>query len=603
MIRQKATALDRLGLTFLSVLVVCSAFALSAGNAQLLVVSGPNGSGSSGAPAASMTQWQELLGYHLTGIPYPTDPVPSAIMPTVPTGADFDDHEWIGTYDPLTVVTPTPPASTPVSGVYVVDAVSGSDSGNPNGSVASPRATAPTTLSAGDQIFLIGDSATPRNYSVSAFSFFSCTSSSVCWIVGIDDTGAIQNENSTDRPRFTTATLDLDGDHLIIHGVQFGAPGVQNKPQVELGDSAQTASAGYITIRHSEWLGNDATQGNGSAVYHVGNVTFPTIFTMVYSSKFTNLGDEDLGSDNDYHGFRPSRASYYNFAIANTFVGLGGDSTQVGVSGGWAAWADNPHYTYFGGNTSSDHWENAVDIKASAHTIISHNTVTDVGQSAGSATGMLTNNNEGDNFDYSWFFNNDISVVSVGIRTAGDRNNQKQWLIGNWIHDTPAQAILVAEFSTTTSGDNQHYVIHNTLTNCGAEGIGEGSFGGASGVEVFYRGNIVYDCGSPHIEDLAPDSESAELVNNFTYNSDLSDDGVSTASFQTVTNNSLDTDPGFTNAAANDYTIASGGNAEAYATEDAVFGDFEAIYGIDPRWSINDANWASGATINAGAYQ
>jgi len=562
------------------------------------------------------------------GVPAPTSPVPSAIMPTLPTGANFTNHEWIGTYDPLTVANPTPNA-TVTANEYVVDryhvnatnvdegdnAISGTVYGIPS----RPRVGLPNNspYPAGTKIFVYGENdPLPTNedndykndyaqWSADSFSLeFNGTSSNICWVIGID------------KPRIETDLLSISGStHLIFDGIYTET---QSQVRNRKGGNISLTDSKYTVYRNGGQYGWKIDTG-GSAFAISSPVGTTTEFHVYYNNVCRFFGavagtTPGVKNSSDSHAWRPLWRNRYLWCLNNTFTNIGGDACQVGNSentipvGEVSNPAFRSHYVYFAGNTCGLLKENIMDCKNSYHVITSENYSYETEEDAI----ILPNDDEGPLTGYHWAIANRITQTGSfglggGIRSAGDQPSNYSGIIGNVVYDVGGAAALWVNFNADATSNNlQHYFVNNTVIRAN-RGYYIATFQPAGGTSIDAQGNIFYDCGeerwmrsnsSGDVSTSMVDTMFFDPADTLTYADDFT---------LTVETNTIETDPGFNNAAGTnpaDFVPGSGSAAIDGTTEHAVYQDFEDMYGLDIRKDILGNTWLStDANINIGAVQ
>lgn len=525
------------------------------------------------------------------GIPYATENVPSAIMPTVPTGANLASFP----YDPCTLLPPAHPGNWPSAeqtDYYYIDKYHGSstDTANSFGYPDKPRATIPSGASGSSAAYVeihgnnggYLDSSPDYDIGVVTLSMVGSSSQPIFW-KGIDVPWLGQG-------------FDVTGQHIILDGISL-----QNNDSDPLTPHISVdAGTEYFTYRNGEvrGTGGGITSGQGQLITIGGSSGSIVKFVMFYNNIIRDGGEWDVQHNKDIHAIRPLYWNRYIWIIDNTIFHVQGDLIQIGnSSNGSSDEAQRSHYIYIAGNEMYEAFENALDCKTSYHVIFSSNDVHDFGTFGPGTAIIASNNNEGELTAYHWIINNEVQeAIGGGIRHSGDRTGQKTYSIGNWVHDCD-EGIRIGNHSIV--GDNDEWIIHNTVTDCSDIAM---TMGPTNGDELYIRGNITYDAPNDHIEDNNGFTTST-LTHHISYNSDVSATGVNEADYDTANNNDIDVDPVFTNPGVKDFTLQSGSPAvDAMTTRDAIFDDFQTLYGVSIATDIA-GNPIPATNADIGAYQ
>lgn len=538
----------------------------------------------------------EAFDYRKWGIPYPTDPVPSAIMPTLPTGADFTNHEWINTYDPCTIpnpdhadIAPNWPSAEQPDCYYIDQFNGGTDTDNDYGYPNKPRASIPSAAFGASSLYLEihGNNANWSDgnpqYSIDPTITMSGTSVTPKFIVGVDGPWLARD-------------WDVSGQHLIFDGLKLQERAAGNQfARFTVIDGGE-----YICFRNGELRGSGTSDG-GQCFGMDGSSTQPVNFVVLYNSEIHQIGaPPPTATSQDAHCWRPTYWCRYLWCIDNIIHDAEGDGVQVGNSANTNPVAASAHYVYIGGNDFYSFRENCIDLKNSYHVVSAKNELHDTDFNDGSNdTGVIvSNNSEGTNTRYHWYIANEAYSCAPAFRFSGNQTGERDYLICNWIHDCDS-GISFGEFGGLDDVDE--YVVHNTITNCSGGMLTEG-FGAPAEIEV--SGNISYDCGATHIE--APTNNGATvstLEYQLTYNSDTSNAEDNAASFDTATGNQENTNPVFTNPGSDDFTLQAGSPAiGAVTTRSSVFTEFQNLYGIDIAYDYA-GNAIPATNADAGAWQ
>ncbi len=549
-----------------------------------------------GAFASRFTDAARAFDYRKWGIPYPTDPVPSAIMPTLPTGADYTNHEWIGTYDPCTIANPTHADIAPnwpsaeQANCYYVDQFDGAatDTANPYGYPDKPRVSIPSAAFGASSLYLEihGNNSAwvegAPQYSIDPTITMAGTSTTPKFVVGVDGPWLARD-------------WDITGQHLIFDGLKMQERASGN----QFARFTVQGGGKYICFRNGVLRGSGASDGGQCFGMDGTDADNLVEFVVLYNSEIHDIGSSPTGTA-DAHCWRPTYWCRYLWCLDNTIHNAEGDGVQVGNSNNSRAVAASAHYVYIAGNDFYTFRENTIDCKNSYHVICAKNTLHDCDFNDGSNdTGVImSNNSEGPNTAYHWYIANEIYDCSPALRFSGNQTGERTFAICNWVHDCDT-GIAFAEYGGLNTVDE--YIVHNTITNCAGGMLLEG-FGAPAEIEVV--GNISYDCGATHIE--APTNNGSTvstLEDQLTYNSDTSNAEDNAASFDTAAGNQESTDPEFTDPANDDFTLKATSPAlGVVATRHSVFTEFNDLYGIDIAYDYV-GNPIPATNADAGAWQ
>ncbi|MEO0576806.1 MAG: hypothetical protein AAF004_15220, partial [Pseudomonadota bacterium] len=555
--------------------------------------------------------------FRYIGVPYPTDPVPAAIMPTLPNGADYNNHEWINTYDPVSEPNPAAPSQA-TRDVYVVNRFSGNATDNDQGDNAvggtvygttdRPRVTLPEagTFPAGTRIFVYGDN-TPlpnsesNNRKVDYSQWggqaetirFNGTSGSPCWIIGVD------------RPRLRADNLQLvDSNHVIFDGIYLeSANGASGDIEIE--------TSNYVCFRNGGLYGEETSRG-GNMFEPTGNSSNAlTTFVVFYNNEVAYAGDynEAPGGDkpNDFHGFRPQDWCRWLWCIGNEFHHLSGDACQVNNSNESSSdHAKRPHYVYFAGNVAYRLKENMFDAKNCYHAIVSQNFSRETEEDAM----IVPNNSEGPLSSYHWAIANIITQSGSygrggGIRAANDLGNAYSAVIGNFIYDIDGVALQIA--NQTNGNVNKNYFVNNTVARC-STGFRINVWQPAgSGWNIDFHSNVIYNCDTDvTISDAGNGNIDVDFADNLMYNASRSSPRIDNRGDITNERRTLTNNPGFNNPSAttpDGFVPQSPASALDNTEEHPVYADFQNLYGIDIREDLLGNRRAQGGQWDIGAVE
>lgn len=559
------------------------------------------------------------------GIPYPTDNVPGAIMPVLPTGADTPG--W--PYDPCTIATPV---FADGATQYYVDSVNGNNgtAGNSGrGSVALPRQTVPGlsgstwVLTAGMQVFITGNSTlwgaqTDKNVQVSG------TAADPCWIIGV----------GPGKPNFGGDEFFLSGQHLLMDNIRFQA--TDGKTRVKIGENVAQGGGGpmqYCTLRYCTMTGlGTSGSGENAVLAGKGNITTPSAFVCIYRCEISNFGRWNRPDTNgvDRHGIQPLYYTRYWWIIENAVYHMEGDSVQLLTSGTTdGIYAKRPHYIYIAGNDFYENYEQSVDNKNSFHLIVSQNRCRYSRNPylTKNNSCILINNDEGWLSDYQWIIFNHVDDSGKGIFYKGDAasqlsattppvqiTGQKGYIIGNLITncslgiyfeggDTSGLGGTNPPASTWTQGVS---VVNNTIQTTGAS-ISQLSIAGNAGHYATYEisGNLLYKATATPDIVMKTDSSSINTINvlrNLSYSPAGAVTFSSTGAYDSLLANLQSTNPLVANPPG-DMSLTVGSPAIGANEESPVYQLFHDMYGIDIQKSFSGQPRPLGGTWDIGAFE
>ena len=552
-------------------------------------------------------------GRRYIGVPLPTDPVPSAIMPKLPTGADFIDHEWINTYDPIGVAAPTPAAKV-TANEYVVDKFhpSATDvnigdnaiAGVVYGTTNRPRQSLPprSTFVAGTKIFVYGDGtplpttkSTNRKFDYDSWNDknyrlkFNGTSSEPCWVIGIN------------LPRLQVERLTISNSaHLLFDGIYL-----EKKVARRKGGNVVVDSSKYITFRNGGQYGYEVDDG-GSAFTITGESRATSDFIVYYNNEMAYHGDFDLVAGTkvkrDFHGWRPLSWCRWLWCLDNRIHHISADACQVNNSGDSSTdHSKRPHYIYFAGNEAYHLKENMFDAKNSYHCVVSENFSYETEESAM----IMPNNSEGPLTGYHWAIANIITQTGEwgtgsGIRGSGNEADNYTAVIGNFIYDIPKPGLQIAN---QTTGDNvRNFFVNNTVVRC-STGINVNIWQPVlNDWVVDIQGNVFFDC-DIEIELRSTGGAEVNLRDNVLYDQ-RGPEVILNKKEVTSDINTRYADPRFVNSQGSrptDFLAQPGGSAAGGTSEHQVYRDFQTLYGLDIRKDLLGSARAPNGAWDIGA--
>lgn len=570
---------------------------------RLATIVGPGVAGASGTGTVSAS----TKAFDYPGIPYVTDAVPSAIMPTEPTGADLNNHEWVSTYDPIlepapdhATIAPNWPSAEQAN-CYYVDAFHGSatDTANTYGYPDKPRATIPTGLWGSSTLYaeIHGNntaySSTP-DYDLGAGKItvnLAGTSSNPVFIKGVDAPRIGNGGGGSDN-------IDCVGiTHVIFDGltIQDRPGGNRPWPQFSINSGSE-----YVCFRNGIIRGDNSGSSGGQLIPMAGDRTNgETRFICFYNTQISDGGDHITNTqERDVHGWRPSYLCRYLWLVNCELTRLQADGVQCGNSANTIPAEESSnqdyrsHYIYIAGNDFHDLFENAVDNKNSFHVITSSNTMrelysTGTGGGANNTAYILSNNSEGDHSGYHWSLFDHVYNCGNGIRDSGNTANEKNYVIGALVENTNTYS-----FRKENNGTNvECYIIDSTVYNIGGDVFSDSQPGNNSITEL--HGILAHTITNGL--DNGPDPDTTNLVNFRYWNMG---GGINAAWDQTnVAEASSDplVDP------AND-NFTPQGDALAQNTKHPAYDKFQAMYGLN-IYIDRDGNARDATTPDVGAVE
>ena len=300
---------------------------------------------------------------------------------------------------------------------YVDNSVGCTDSGNDNGTPASPRCTVPGTLSAGSVVEVHGGPYISGN-------------STIVW--RMDGTANqpvfIRGVGRDAKPAFIGKTVRLTGTYGIVEFIE-----------VNEGDVEFPGPSDHIALRHSHVHDHPGT----GAIVDNGDGTF----IVIYDNEINNNGI--IPSAKDRHGVYSGSDTDHVWILDNHIHHNSGDAIQF--CHGCVGNGNGPANVYIGRNNMHDDEENALDVKEFiGPVIVSENIVRNYLPSVESNGDAIRVNDEGSQGDI-WIIYNDISNSSLGIEPSSSKANV--YIIGNVLHDISRSAI----------GWDADFVINNTV--------------------------------------------------------------------------------------------------------------------------------------------
>jgi hypothetical protein len=303
------------------------------------------------------------------------------------------------------ITAPERPAdwSSEVAGYYYIDnSVVCSDS-NTYGWPANPRCTFSAVYEAGDYVEVHGG---PYNWTSTRYLTMNGTFANPIWFRGLAD----------DMPEIQM-NLVIKGTYAYIENLNITN---NNIISVRPHNNVQTNN---ILIRGCTITGTGIDVGNSSGIGTSGLNGYATHDCMYYNNTLSYLGDSELSTENDFHGF--ATGSYVNniWILKNETHHNGGDGVQLSHNG------VDAHHIYIGKNHFHHEGENAIDIKKANNVVVSQNIAHDFVKRNNSSGVAMVIHYDPDNI---WILYNEVYDTEWAIQTTGSTNT---WFIGNVIYD------------------------------------------------------------------------------------------------------------------------------------------------------------------------
>jgi hypothetical protein len=325
-----------------------------------------------------------------------------------------------GKLDPINTLPPQPPSSWPgaqAPGHYYVDSLhpAASDTNNSFGYPNRPRLTVPVVLTAGSYVAI---SRLNVNTAVNAQG----TEDAPVWIVG-SGPALIQPAQKGNYLSITNSS------YVLVDGLTFDGAG---SPDTDGTVAWAIDNAHHISIRNSVIRNMPAPaydpnrfQSGGAGVYYtpltaIVAKTGPIHQVVIFGLNWTgNAGGQNL----DYESGRHCLQAYgrtdrghgveHVWILNNTMHDNAEDGIQLGENSNVADQSLARHF-YIGGNRITNNGENAIDLKATDHIVVSQNLMSGykptnyrAGAVSGSDGTACVINNDGHGPRHSWWLFND----------------------------------------------------------------------------------------------------------------------------------------------------------------------------------------------------
>jgi hypothetical protein len=548
------------------------------------------------------------------GIPDPSDSVPAAIMPSLPSSNDTVSGF---PYDPINISTPEWSGA---ANQYYIDSSASNcdDSANSGrGNKTTPRCTLPGlgstswTLNAGDQLFIAGDGARYGNAQDVLTADMMGTASDPIWIVGVGSTLPELNFS-----RF----FWRQGRHVFFDSVHFR--NTNDDFRMVWGDA--TGPVEYFTFRHLSCSGSEGTHSEASRrCFNLGGTSSNiNKYVVFYDVDIWGIGrwQDDRTTSRDLLGIQLQKWSRYVWVLNSRIRHIQGDSIMCGNSNWWDYNRQSrPHYVYIGGNEFYENYENAYDQKGCYHVVYSENHVHDYYNSrkpANSTAIVTEQDSEGDvGGRFTWFINNLVEDAGTGFGSRATTDDAYIYLIGNRVvnMDDAALAFTQRCYSGGSAGTTCPMGLtfaHNTV-DCNLNGTAITNVQNPNGSDqtVEIDGNIFYNCrdgsqGSPHNwESYSEEPLYLSYVNNVDYRTSGGSISIDTRRFDVFEGNEVN--KAVLMSVVNDsYELLSGSSAASLVKQqNSAFDLFESMYGLSIRKDYAGNTWGRSDSINAGAFQ
>ena len=303
-----------------------------------------------------------------------------------------------------------------------------------------------------------------------------------------------------DEPTFT-GTFSFRGDYIVMENLKFDL-GTSSRKTILIGyyEGART----HIAIRGCEFYNGWKDPYESYQVIRISyDFDAPDQLKniVIYNNHFHNIGDgRTTETKNDVVAVHVDAGAENIWIVDNYIHHIGGDG--VAVTYDWYRFYPNtiiPNHVYIGRNTIHDTYENAVDLKLCRDVIISQNIAYNYGP------------------EYGW----DGAAFRYGGGAAGDSPEGREniWTIFNEVKNCSYAAFLSYSMPGSVQPlADEIYYIGNVVYDChNTEGIVK-AFESINQQRVYYINNLAYNCdiGGVFFGDRVGDTptEKLTLVNN-----------------------------------------------------------------------------------------
>src|SRR5688572_7202053 len=488
--------------------------------------------------------------------------------------------------------------SSATSGYYYVcrSCAGATDSNNTFGHPSVPRASMPTSVSAGAYIQVQGTGYSLGGTQV-VWSLNGAAGAPV-WVVGVGNPDCTGNQTE----------LNLRGNYWIVKGLRLV------NVRIRTGNGSTNGGSAFVALRDTEltgWSGTGTTSLIGP---------YTSSGALAHDQVFFRLNVHDNGpytdsyGDIDQHGIGLGGYSYNMWILDSSFTRNTGDGVQINSSNGTITSLTDErlgHHIYVGRNTFNANWQNGFWAKDIRDTIFSENVsvnhrVTSYGP------GVCGGAQYGP--ERVWFIYNTCHSNHGGIRIQSDSSlhGSDMYFIGNLIYNNNLPSP-----QSSPGGDDQaglvmrdmanRYVVNNTIW--GNDG---GVHCNTSPMTTFVLvNNIIGNNRNSADADLLCDTSATNTTirnnifqgNRISYNHQTE----SLSAFMTRTGfgtGSKTTAPSFTNAGAGDFSLATADTAaKDGGISHSVYATFQSLYGLNIAVDKNGRPRPQGAGWDIGAYE
>lgn len=383
-----------------------------------------------------------------------------------------------------------------------------------------------------------------------------------------------------------TGGWEVSGSYCILEQLSFGPAGDA------IGGIVLLAPADHLALRDSDIAGNGVDAGGTGVVsWQPGMVAHDVVLLR---NTIHDGGDVHADFDQDVHGIAIGADVHHVWVVGNEMARNSGDGIQINAGPGNHA---SLHHIYVGLNVSHENKQTGFWVKQAQDVIFSQNAAFGHRPSNSSFGACM-------GFQYGpervWMMFNYLFDCEVGIGLASNADDGTDgvdsYIVGNVIsniHDSDGsfdEASAWRDAAMMLIGGVDRRVVNNTVHDV-VSGI---RTTGAPGSTLLVSGNIVSASVGNHVFNEG-DAAAVTVHNNLT---DVALRQVNAACEACVTG-----DPAFADPAAQDFSIGAASAARDIAIEEAVYGEYEALYGESIRVTpLGDAR-PLGDAWDAGAFE